>query len=189
MAHPLNDPFAVLGLPAMARPGPADLFFDIPVPDAGRRPGAAAVAAAERDVLDALHREFRQVLADPSQLVGRSPWLSLPTRPGEAAPGLDMLPADRAGAGRVLELLVPRESMDCFIGRFTADLGPLDATTLLTESRPEEVLQLFAEQAATQEGAGFAPLPSTTRRDHHALSPDSAVHIGAFAADHPKAER
>jgi len=185
MGNPLDDPFQVLGLPAMARPGPGDMFLDIPASDPVRRLGAAVAAAAERDVLDALHLEFRQVLADPSQLVCRSSWLSQPSRPCGAAPGLDLLPADEAGTGRVLDLLVPRESMDCFIGRFTADLGPVDATTLLTESRPEEVLQLFAQRPAPHDGFESAPLPSTTRRDHHALSPDSAVHIGAFAAIHP----
>lgn len=185
----MSDPvFQFLDIAGL-RPGTAaDAFIDLPAATPGRW-SAAPRLPASADPLDALHQEFQRVLADPGQLAGRADWLCEPVP-------LPWPAADAAIAGadartvppppsipRVFDCLLPTESLDGFIARFLASLDPAEPATLLDENRPPEVLQLFAPTptpAAT--GGGYRSLPVTTRRDHHALSPDSAVDIGRFAA-------
>ncbi len=186
------NPFDALGIGGAGPVGrsgdAADPFADLPMPDAvdrrpaaalraGDAPGAAAADEQEEgDVLVALHREFDRVLVDPSRLEGRH------GRPAgseqrEAPWAFEDLCTEAVRQGHVLDMLVPREPLDRFIARFLADLDPADAHLLLNESRPDEVLQLFAPPVAASRKRA---LPETTRRDHHALSPDSAIDIGRF---------
>lgn len=164
----LADAFGVLDLPrAQARPH-ADVLAALVdgTALAHRSSGGAA-----KGLLDALHDEFVRAVRDPGQLSGRSDWRGF-VPPGAApAPTLDALRAQARRYPLLRDILQPREAIDRTLDRF-ATLVPPD---LLDAHRPDEVLGLFAPELVRTSNA---PLPSLTRREHHALSPDSHLRIG-----------
>lgn len=143
--------------------------------DAPRLAPPANLPTGESALFDALNREFEHVVRDPTQLTGRLDWDTGPAPGGERAPSLEEL-SDEAGKYHLLrDILQAREGIDQIID----GVDPLGPSLLLEEGAAEDVLRLFAPGLAR---AAKPVLPSLTRREHHDLSPDSHVRIGASHA-------
>lgn len=186
----LADPFGVLDI-AGARPRPvtdtlAELLGEIPRPEVRTVPHAARQARPPADpgpaaVLDELHDEFVRVVQDPAQLAGRTDWEGFLAFRGEPAPTLEELRKQAEPYALLRDILQPRESIDRIIEAFE----PLVRPGLLDADPAEDVLGLFAPELARD---ARVPLPSLTRREHHELSPDSHVRIGAARVDEDEGE-
>ncbi|RQO49753.1 hypothetical protein DBV14_18430 [Variovorax sp. KBW07] len=180
----LADPFGMLDIAGVQSRPTADVLAEL----LGeiRRPTASAALAAHtnapppaRDhstaLLDELHDEFVRVVRDPDQLAGRTDWEGFLAFDTEPAPSLDELRKQAEPYALLRDILQPREHID----RTIDDFEPLAKSGLLDTAHPEDALGLFAPELVRD---GRAALPSLTRREHHELSPDSHVHIGAARA-------
>ncbi|SFN36082.1 TagK domain-containing protein [Variovorax sp. OV329] len=151
-------PFAVLGIQA-ATVQQAD------VPASGSSDPAGAL-------MDELHDEFIRVLQDPAELASRSQWAEgFAGTEGEPAPSLDALSREAATFAMARDILIPPQTIGQVIDGFDP-AGPCDPPGL---DAPEDVLRLFAPESSA---SGKGRLPSLTLREHHALSPDSHLHVG-----------
>lgn len=136
-----------------------------PLSDTRRSPASAAL-------FDELHEEFVRVVRDPTQLAGRTDWEGFLAPDGVRAPSLDELSQQAEPYPLLRDILLPREGIDQVI----QDFDPLGRSTLLDVEGPDDVLRLFAPELAHNVRVA---VPSLTRREHHELSPDSHVRIGA----------
>jgi hypothetical protein len=130
-------------------------------------------APADLRLMQELHQEFVRVVRDPSQLTGRLDWDSLADPGHQAAPSIEELIHQASAFERLRDIVLPSGNIDGIIH----DFDPLRQSTLLEEAPPDDILHLFAPQLARTVGVS---VPSLTRREHHALSPDSYIEIGAF---------
>lgn len=183
-ADALADPFGMLDIAGVqSRPTAdvlAELLGETPRPTASAAPAALTNAPPPaRDhstaLLDELHDEFVRVVRDPDQLAGRTDWEGFLAFDTEPAPSLDELRKQAEPYALLRDILQPREHID----RTIDDIEPLARSGLLDTAHPEDVLGLFAPELVRD---GRTALPSLTRREHHELSPDSHVHIGAARA-------
>jgi hypothetical protein len=137
----------------------ADVFFS----------GVRGPGSSVGEPLDALHDEFLRVARDPSQLAGHGDWGGFTATAAEGAPTLADLSEQASAYPTLRDIVLRREGIDEIIGAFDpgSHVEPLAAV-------PEtpEVLRLFLPDAA-RETPAFAP--GLTRREHHALSPDSPM--------------
>ncbi|MEJ8824247.1 TagK domain-containing protein [Variovorax humicola] len=189
-AQALDDPFGVLDIAgARSRPGAgplADLLGEQPPRAAAAALNVASLADATSDVaaaellagdsterqqsvralFDDLHAEFTRVVRDQAQLTGAADWegASAPEAPG--GPSLEELSRDGEKYPMLRDILRPRDNIDKLFDGFVT----LDQPMPLAGKAPPEPLQLFAPEPVL--GTQLA-LPSLTRREHHALSPDS----------------
>lgn len=202
-ANTLEDPFGVLDIAgAKARPV-ADLLSDLlgeasPVATpAARHADSPQPAVRETDpahkertsaaneaplsraaaaLFDELHDEFVRVVRDPTQLAGRTDWEGFLALDGEPAPTLEEMSREAEPYPLLRDIVKAREGIDQVIENF----DPLGRSSLLDEEGSEDVLRLFAPELARN---AKAPMPSLTRREHHALSPDSHMHLGPSRPD------
>lgn len=140
-------------------------------------PGAAPLSkmqlrSASAALFDELHDEFVRVVRDPAQLAGRTDWEGFLAPDSAPGPSLDELSQQADPYPLLRDILLPREHIDQVIQNF----APLGHSKLLDVETPEDVLRLFAPDIAH---TGRTAIPSLTRREHHELSPDSHVQIGA----------
>lgn len=200
-----DDPFGVLdidGAEALPAVNPlAELLGEDPAPQRrrdrrapeSRDDGAPAdgtpilagqpSAAMREDALFAgLHEEFVRVARDPTQLAGRTDWEGLLASGGATAPSFDELVRQGEPYPMVRDILEPRESIDQVI----KDFDPLGRPTLLDVRDDEDILHLFAPELARK---AVTAMPSLTRQEHHHLSPDSHLQLGAARAEGPEASR
>lgn len=142
-------------------------LLDAPLSGASRERG-------REDPLVSLHREFVHVVRNPLALISQAEWRGddgFDPSSTQHAPSLEDLSAKAGAYPTVGEVLAKRPSIDSVLDRFD-DFGAFDPAE---ERIQEDVLRLFAADA----GSGFAPrLPALTRREHHALSIDSAMSLG-----------
>ena len=147
-------------------------------------PAAAAVVAAvadlpptrEEQLLSQWHARYLQRLQSPeARLQGDEDWAHLTLEEvANRVDALDELKASEGAETSLSRLLGQRDGIDTVLSQLDAH-GPHD---LFAPSEPPNVLHLFAPQ-------GWAPtqrherLPSLTRLEHHGLSLDSAVPLGA----------
>jgi len=183
----LADPFGVLDI-AGARSRPiadtlAELLGERPRPEARTAPAVPPLATPgpPASLLDELHEEFVRVVRDPDQLAGRTDWEGFLAFSAETAPTLEELSRQAEPYPLLRDILLPREGIDRIIEEFE----PLARSGLFDAEPSEDVLGLFAPELARE---AQAPLPSLTRREHHALSPDSHVRIGATRAGNDEGE-
>lgn len=176
---PLGDPFGVLDI-AGARSSPAadtlsELLGERSCPEARTTPPAGPPLGAEpaSTLLGELHEEFVRVVQDPDLLSGRTDWEGSVVFGAEAAPTLEELSREAETYPLLRDILQPREGVDQIIEEFES----LTQSGLLDAEHPQDVLGLFAPELARD---ARALLPSLTRREHHALSPDSHVRIGSM---------
>jgi hypothetical protein len=140
-------------------------------PSARIQASGSVTPGARASPFEELHREFVRVVRDPDQLAGLVAWEESLVVGGEQAPTLNQLRKQAEHYPLLRDILLPPDGIDLVIEGFE----PLSPSRLLDPKQPDDVLGLFAPELAR--GAG-APLPSLTRREHHALSPDSHVRIG-----------
>lgn len=191
----LDDPFGVLDIEGAERRTVSDplaeLLGEVPPPPATSAASYAdALDTPQHDVertprtranpanmlLTDLHEEFVRVVRDPTQLTGRIDWDSVASTGDEPPPTLDDLSELAKPYHLLRDILQPREGIDQII----ADFDSITPSTLLETSEIEEVLRLFAPKLAN---GAKAAVPSLTRREHHDLSPDSHMDLGAFRPD------
>ena len=200
-----DDPFGVLdidGAEALPVANPlAELLGEDPAPQRRRdrrapqprEDGAPAdgapilagqpSAAMREDALFAgLHEEFVRVARDPTQLAGRTDWEGLLASGGATAPSFDELVRQGEPYPMVRDILQPRESIDQVI----EDFDPLGRPTLLDVGDDKDILHLFAPELARK---AVTAMPSLTRQEHHHLSPDSHLRLGAARPEGPEASR
>ncbi|MDM0120859.1 TagK domain-containing protein [Variovorax arabinosiphilus] len=200
-----DDPFGVLdidGAEALPAANPlAELLGEDPAPqrrrdrrapppreDGAPADGAPLLAgqpstAMREDALFAgLHEEFVRVARDPTQLAGRTDWEGLLATGGALAPSFDDLVRQGEPYPMVRDILEPRESIDQVI----EDFDPLGRPTLLDVRDDEDILHLFAPELARK---AVTAMPSLTRQEHHHLSPDSHLQLGAARPEEPEASR
>jgi hypothetical protein len=185
-----DDPFGALGIAGIETPSKGDALAALlgetapspadRVPDRRRTEADAMPMPVEADpaarsaiaLLDRLHEEFVRVVRDPTQLAGRADWQGALVADGAPAPALED-PGWRSASDPLLSGIVrSRQPIDEVLQAFDP-LG--QAPSLDPEPRPD-VLHLFAPEIAR---GVRAPLPGLTRREHHALSPDSPMPSGA----------
>lgn len=145
--------------------------------DIGRHASHRVDASRDRseatdDLLDRLHDEFMAAARDPLQLSGREDWCHAALPVADEAPTIEELCAQAMPFPLLRDLLLPREPVDRIIEGFDA-LGAVD---LAQEAIREDVLRLFAPAI---ENSAPARLPGLTRREHHVVSIDSAMTLGA----------
>jgi len=183
------DILSALGMAAQKRPVSAehvadlstDPFTDLPqrrIPPG--REGRQCQGGGDETLIEALHREFDRVVADPSRLLGSADWPAQSRPQQDPAPEFEMLATLASPYVHLRDLVMPPLSIDgCIAG--------LDAGTPATLAAPAgwwapsvlpEVLRLFAPEAPAT-GAPSA-LPVETRRDHHLLTTGTAMRPGRF---------
>lgn len=201
MARAGDDPFGVLdidGAEALPAADPlAELLGEDPAPqrrrdrtvsttmESGASEDAAPIlggqlsAARREEALFAkLHEEFLRVARDPTQLAGRTDWEGLLTTGGANAPSFEDLVQKGEPFPMVLDILKPRAPIDRVIEAF----DPLGQPALLGIGDDKDVLHLFAPELARQ---AVTAMPSLTRQEHHHLSPDSHIRLGATRPEAP----
>jgi hypothetical protein len=139
-------------------------------------PPASPRADGPRTLLEELYDEFVRVVRDPGELAGRADWEGLLTTELEPAPSLDDLRKQAEPYALLRDVLLPRKGIDRLIEEFE----PLAPSGLLDTVEPDDVLGLFAPELARD---AKKALPDLTRREHHAVSPDSHLRIGAARAE------
>lgn len=171
--RPVADPLAeLLGeLP----PRPAATPFDITRLGRVAADGQALASSAADptalqqsvpDLFDGLHAEFARVVRDPTRLTGGGDWEGASAPEGPTAPSMEELSRDGEKYPMLGDIVQSRAGIDKVLDSF----DPLGRPISLDGEAPQEVLQLFAPELMH----GSQPaIPSLTRREHHALSPDS----------------
>lgn len=200
-----DDPFGVLdieGAEALPAVDPlAELLGEDPAPrrsrdrrlpqplddgaPANRAPilaGQPSAAMREEALFAELREEFVRVARDPTQLAGRTDWEGLLTRGGAAAPSMDDLVQRGGTIPMVRDIFNPRDPIDRVIEGF----DPLGKPMQLAARDDEEILHLFAPELARKT---VAAMPSLTRQEHHHLSPDSHMQLGATRPETSDASR
>ncbi|MEJ8827316.1 TagK domain-containing protein [Variovorax humicola] len=188
------DPFGVLDIDG-ARPQSVanplgQLLGELPVAKGQAAKGLTAASAAipplreisrrehrpqpgSADALfDDLHEGFIRAVRDPSRLAESALWENSHALAGEATlTTLEDLTRDAVATyPLVRDVLHDREKIDqLFDGVDSWDKSPL-----FEPQETEEVLRLFAPELAH---SARKSIPSLTRREHHALSPDSPMPI------------
>lgn len=167
-------------------PDPLRAHSEMPPTSAGRASGVTQRASMRASIgpaaqtaallFDGLHEEFVRVVQDPTQLAGRADWEGIFAPDSEQAPTLEELRRQAEPYPLLRDILLPREGIDQVI----ADFDPLGRSTLLDIDESEEVLRLFAPEIAWTRRTS---VPSLTRREHHALSPDSYMQLGVAQPD------
>jgi hypothetical protein len=193
-ARPVADPLsellgeARLPLPATSPVGHVDLMEAAPCASDRTQEGRVSAVTQRLPTLentganpamalfDDLHAEYVRVVRDPTQLAGRTDWEGFLAPSSERAPTLEELSREAEPYPLLRDILLAREGIDQVIDNF----DPLGRPRLLDEEGPEDVLRLFAPELARN---AKAPMPSLTRREHHALSPDSHMHLGPSRPD------
>lgn len=180
----LSDPFGVLDI-AGARSRPVTDTLAEMLGETRRREvrSASVVRQPESSVntspavtlLDELHEEFVRVVQDPDQLAGRADWDGFLAVGSEPAPSLELLSKQAEPYPLLRDILSPREGIDRTLGTFEPFVG----SALLDMEPSQDVLALFAPELARETAT---LLPSLTRREHHAFSPDSHVRMGGSLA-------
>lgn len=158
-AHRQSDPFDALDIGTTARSAPHNQL---------RRSGSGE---KQGQILDLLHDEFIAVVHDPMRLAGHSDWLATVAPAGERAPTLDELSMQAAPYPLMRDILLSRVAIDSIIGGFDG----FGAPDLSHRDLQSDVLRLFAPGGGP---STTSRLPALTRREHHALSIDSAMAIG-----------
>jgi len=118
------------------------------------------------------------VVRDPSQLAGRVDWTGFAPPGHEPLPTLDDLRRQARSYALLRDVLQPRLGIDQTIEA----LESLGESAILEADRGEEVLSLFAPEAAAR---ASRRVPSLTRREHHAFSADSHVRINPAEPGEP----
>jgi hypothetical protein len=178
-----EDPFGALDIDG-ARPLPfadplAELLGEVPSVQRGAVKGQAAPLPAMQ-VMDGgsadalfndLHDGFVRAVRDPSRLGDSTMWDSGHALSDDSGlKTFDDLTRDAVAAyPLVRDLFHGREKIDQTLDGFSS-LGSLS----LEAEKPEEVLRLFAPELAH---SAKTAIPSLTRREHHALSPDSPMPV------------
>ena len=164
--HWKRDPFVTLGIEGG---GPASRVA---------RPTGIATDAEQ--LFERLNDEFVSTVRDPlgSSCFTGKPGLSRQDNPwnvassvAEHAPTLDELSVQARPYPMLCDILRAREAIDKVIGRFDA-FGEADLSRW--DAQPD-VLRIFAPEIAHR---AKARLPGLTRREHHAMSIDSAMTLG-----------
>lgn len=174
-ASSVADPLAGLLEGTLALPSSAVLAsavaLDAPAHAADGRARSPAAA-----LMEGLHAEYVRVVQDPAQLIGRADWERLRAVDGEPAPTLGDLRRDAATYPLLGDILRRREGIDQLLAGF-ARLGP-DPSFETADN--EDVLHLFAPELVR---SARTAVPSLTRREHHDVSPDSHMRLGATRPD------
>ena len=139
-------------------------------------PEMQAQTSAERtlektDVITQLAWQFRQAVTDPTFLQRGQASTGASQVTDQVTTTLEQLARQDPAHFSLEDVLSGQLSIDQVLHR----IGP-DDPAWNTPAAPENVLLLFADEMARQEPS---PLPGLTRREHHAISPDSPVSIGA----------
>ena len=189
-AQAFDDPFGVLDI-AGAIPRPvvdplAELLGELPprtaatalgitrqgrVAAEGRALDASAtdptaLQLSEPDLFDGLHAEFARVVRDPTHLTGRVDGGDTSAPEGPRGPSMEELSRDGEKYPMLCDIVQSRAGIDKVLDGF----DPLGRPFSFDDEAPQEVLRLFAPERVH----GSQPaIPSLTRREHHALSPDS----------------
>lgn len=189
-----DDPFGSLGLPRMpaqrgaeglaallggpasvgrtaSAPASSSLSSIVALPDASGSGAPGSLSGDDQPSdgtaqwFDALHAEFLRVMRDPMQLNGAANWQGQPAVDAEVST-VGEAPSEEAGFRSLIPGVTKnaQEPIDLLI----AGLG--GEPVRLGLAPPVDILRLFAP-ANLQDVR--AALPSLTRREHHALSPDS----------------
>lgn len=162
------------------RRSPSSLEADAPAYRTPILVGQPSAAVREEALFAGLHEEFVRVARDPTQLAGRTDWEGLLATGGMNAPSLEELVRQGEPFPMVRDILEPRESID----RVIEDFDPLGRPTLLDGGDNEDILHLFAPELARK---AVTAMPSLTRQEHHHLSPDSHMQLGAARPEEPEA--
>ncbi len=177
-AHAADDAFGLIGLDRRRAGRPDEVLAALlrhVQPDAAPAsedttplPAPMAPVGAQPSLLDRLHEEFVRVVRDPSQLTGQAVNASV-AEPAAGSPGpsFDELRREAHQYASLRDILEPRAEFDAFLEQFACP-GE-DALTDL--GGKQDVLRLFAPSASLR--VHTPVLPTLTRREHHAFSPDS----------------
>lgn len=188
-----DDPFGALGIAGIGTPSTSDalaaLLGEAVPPPADRVPdrrrtrsdatpmpiGADPETRSATALLDRLHEEFVRVVQDPTRLAGRADWQGV-LASDDAQAAMPDEPGWRSASDPLLSGIVrSRQPIDEVLQTF----DPLGQAPSLDRDPRPDVLHLFAPEIAR---GVRAPLPGLTRREHHALSPDSPMPSGATGA-------
>lgn len=161
-------------------PSPSSLGADAPADRTPILAGQPSAAMREEALFAGLHEEFVRVARDPTQLAGRTDWEGLLATGGVNAPSFEELVRQGEPFPMVRDILEPREPID----RVIEDFDPLGRPTLLDMGDDEDILHLFAPELARK---AVTAMPSLTRQEHHHLSPDSHMQVGAARPGAPEA--
>lgn len=136
---------------------------------------AAASALSDTDgVMDGLHRQYLRLMQNPNdpQMAGR--WNAPAVPSGPRAPSFDEL-TRQAQSRDLYDILGHTGAIDPILER----LDTLSDRDILQPPETVDVLRLFApvHRPASEEA-----LPGVTRRDHHRITADSAMHLQAGVA-------
>ena len=132
-----------------------------------------ALQLSEPDLFDGLHAEFVRVVRDPTHLTGRVDGGDTSAPEGPRGPSMEELSRDGEKYPMLCDIVQSRAGIDKVLDGF----DPLGRPFSFDDEAPQEVLRLFAPERVH----GSQPaIPSLTRREHHALSPDS--HMPTLAA-------
>lgn len=170
-ARPMTDSLAECLGEAVTPPSSATRALAV-THDAPERSAEGPAATSVTLLMEGLHAEYVRVVQDPAQLAGRADWEHLLAADGEPAPTLGDLRKEALPYSLLGDILRPRESIDQLLAGF-AHLGP---DTFFAGGDSADVLHLFAADLAR---SARTALPSLTRREHHDVSPDSHMRLGA----------
>jgi len=133
-------------------------------------PDDASETQVHTDVITQLAQAYEQAIADPTSL--RSQLAIASSMPGTAphVPTPEQLALQNPAYFSLEDVLSGQLTIDQILAR----IGPED-TTWNTAVPAEDVLMLFADERSRREQA---QLPDITRREHHAISPDSPLSLG-----------
>ncbi len=138
------------------------------------RPDAADGTAADEaddptdDVMRHLHAEYLRLMHNPNEPVAAMDWSRHDLSPRHADETLHDLTQDAARFESVYDILGHSADIEAILN----GLDTLNDTDVLAEDPRVNVLRLFAPADLLVQETG---LPSLTRREHHALSADSAA--------------
>ncbi|MEJ8810705.1 TagK domain-containing protein [Variovorax ureilyticus] len=123
-------------------------------------------------LFDDLHAEFVRTVRDPARAAGNAIWESGDALTGEAA--LQTLEEMTRDAVEAYPLVRDVLEKPFTIDQTLTGFDTMGRSLVFDADEPDEVLRLFAPEVAH----GIqASIPSLTRREHHALSPDSPMPI------------
>ncbi len=162
------DPFKEMGIGSRSMPRSSVRMLG---PDTGTDSEPATASDWKPDLLEHLHDEFFAAVHDPSRQFCRSDTSEVTVPSHSAASTLDELRVQAAPYRLLRDILLPSAPIDGLIDSFE-DFGRIDLAHRDVEA---DVLRLFAPGGST---TAASRLPELTRREHHALSIDSAIALG-----------